>query len=99
MGRYNSTDAVMTDQFIRLAEEFENVWLDLSAVGLPAKIGEAVARVGARRLVWGTDGPYKNPTAPEYARAQLDNVRKLDISDADKGLILGGNVARLLNLN
>ncbi len=99
MGRYNSTDAVMTDQFIRLAEEFDNVWLDLSAVGLPAKIGEAVARVGARRLVWGTDGPYKNPTAPEYARAQLDNVRKLDISDADKGLILGGNVARLLNLN
>jgi hypothetical protein len=99
MGRYNSADAVMTDQFIRLAEEFENVWLDLSAVGLPAKIGEAVARVGARRLVWGTDGPYKNPTAPEYARAQLDNVRKLDISDADKGLILGGNVARLLNLN
>ncbi|MFN9373295.1 MAG: amidohydrolase family protein [Planctomycetaceae bacterium] len=98
MGRYNSTDAAMTDQFIRLAEEFDNVWLDLSAVGLPAKIGEAVARVGARRLVWGTDGPYKNPTAPEYARAQLDNVRKLEISDEDKRLILGGNVARLLNL-
>lgn len=98
LGRYNSTDAAMTDQFIRLAEEYDNVWLDLSAVGLPAKIGEAVARVGARRLVWGTDGPYKNPTAPEYARAQLDNVRKLEISDEDKRLILGGNVARLLNL-
>lgn len=99
MGRYNSPDAALTDQFIRLAEEYDNVWLDLSAVGLPAKIGEAVARVGARRLVWGTDGPYKNPTAPEYARAQLDNVRKLEISDEDKRLILGGNVARLLNLN
>jgi len=98
LGRYNSTDAAMTDQFIRLAEEYDNVWLDLSAVGLPAKIGEAVGRVGARRLVWGTDGPYKNPTAPEYARAQLDNVRKLEISDEDKRLILGGNVARLLNL-
>ena len=89
MGRYNSTDAAMTDQFIRLAEEFDNVWLDLSAVGLPAKIGEAVSRVGAQRLVWGTDGPYRNPTAAEYARAQLDNVRRLDISDEDKRLILG----------
>lgn len=99
MGRYNSTDAAMTDQFIRLAEEFDNVWLDLSAVGLPAKIGEAVSRVGAQRLVWGTDGPYRNPTAAEYARAQLDNVRRLEISAEDKRLILGGNVARLLNLS
>jgi predicted TIM-barrel fold metal-dependent hydrolase len=98
MGRYNSTDAAMTDQFIRLAEDYENVWLDLSAVGLPEKIGEAVSRVGAKRLVWGTDGPYKNPTAAEYARAQLNNVRQLKISDEDKRLILGGNVARLLNL-
>jgi len=98
MGRYFSTDPGLIEQFIRVAEKFENVYLDLSAVALVYKIEEAAKRLGARRLVWGTDGPYKNPDAISYARNELEKVRQLKLSDADTELILGGNVARLLNL-
>jgi predicted TIM-barrel fold metal-dependent hydrolase len=98
MGRYFSTDAGLIEQFIRVAEKFDNVYLDLSAVALVYKIEEAAKRLGARRLVWGTDGPYKNPDAISYARNELEKVRQLKLSDADTELILGGNIARLLNL-
>jgi predicted TIM-barrel fold metal-dependent hydrolase len=98
MGRYLSTDAQLVEQFIRVAEKFENVYLDLSAVALVYKIEEAAQRIGAKRLVWGTDGPYKNPDVVSYARAEMDKVRQLKLGDDDKQLILGGNIARLLNL-
>jgi predicted TIM-barrel fold metal-dependent hydrolase len=98
MGRYLSTDAGLVEQFIKVAEKFENVYLDLSAVALVYKIEEAAQRLGARRLVWGTDGPYKNPDVVTYARTEMDKVRQLTLSDADKQLILGGNIVRLLNL-
>ena len=98
MGRYNTTDPSLVEQFIRVAEQHENVSLDLSAVVLVDKLQEAVSRLGAKRLVWGTDGPYKNPTIVGYARTELDKIRKLRISDADRDLILGGNVARALSL-
>lgn len=98
MGRYLSTDAAMVEQFIKVAEKFENVYLDLSAVALVYKIEEATQRLGAARLIWGTDGPYKNPDVVTYARTEMDKVRLLKLNDADKKLILGGNIARLLNL-
>ena len=98
MGRYNTMNAALVEQFIRVAEQYENVSLDLSAVPLVDKVQEAVERVGAKKLVWGTDGPYKNPDVVTYSRTELDKIRQLKISDADRDLILGGNVARALNL-
>ena len=93
-----TTDAQLVEQFIKVAERFPNVFLDLSAVALLYKIEEAAGRLGVRRLVWGTDGPYKNPDVVAYARTELDKIRQLKLSDQDKQLILGGNIARLLKL-
>jgi predicted TIM-barrel fold metal-dependent hydrolase len=98
MGRYLSQDAKLVDSFIKLAEDYKNVLLDLSGVELVAKIGEAVRRVGPGKLVWGTDGPYAHPELVLYAKNELDKVRKLDIRPEEKGKILGGNIARLLKL-
>lgn len=33
-----------------------------------------------------------------YAHSELDNVKRLEISEADKNRILGGNITRLLDL-
>ena len=33
-----------------------------------------------------------------YARSELDNVKRLEISEADKNGILGGNITRLLDM-
>ncbi len=98
MGAYMSRDRDMVDAFIRLAEEFGNVLLDTSAVALVYKMEEAVRRAGAEKLVWGSDGPHKNPGLVSYAQSELDKVQRLDIKQADKDRILGGNIAKLLDL-
>ncbi len=59
---------------------------------------EAVKRIGAERMIWGTDGPHKNPNLNAYARFEMEKVMSLDIPQADKDKILGGNITKMLNL-
>jgi predicted TIM-barrel fold metal-dependent hydrolase len=98
MGRYGSKDPKLIDSFIELAAGHDRVFLDLSGVALVAKFQDAVRRLGAAKLVWGTDGPYANPDLVAFARRELDNVRRLPIGQDEKDAILGGNIARLLKL-
>jgi hypothetical protein len=35
---------------------------------------EAVRKVGAGKLVWGTDGPHPEPDLVTYARTNLEKV-------------------------
>jgi predicted TIM-barrel fold metal-dependent hydrolase len=98
MGAYGTTNARIVDAFIRLAEDHRRVWLDLSGVALEAKIGEGVRRLGAGKLIWGTDGPYAHPDLVSFARGELEKIRRLPIGEAEKVEILGGNIARLLKL-
>ena len=99
MGRYGTTDAKLVDSFIKLAEEHDRVLLDLSGVALVAKIEEAVRRIGAGKLVWGTDGPYAKPDLVTFARQELEKVGRLPISQDEKDDILGGNIAKLLKMS
>ncbi len=57
-GRYLSEDEALVDQFISLAEKHPNARLDASGVVLLPKIEEAVRRIGAERILFGTDGPH-----------------------------------------
>ena len=98
MGRYLTRDPKLVESFIKPAEDQPQVLLDLSGVELVAKIDEAVRRVGADKLVWGTDGPYENPDLVTFTQNELDKVRKLAIRQEVKDKILGGTIARLLKL-
>jgi predicted TIM-barrel fold metal-dependent hydrolase len=98
LGRYLCEDEALIERFLRLAETHDSLILDLSGVVLPHKILEAVARVGADRLVFGTDGPHGAPDTAGYARAALEQIRALGLAPADEGAILGGTIARLLNI-
>jgi hypothetical protein len=60
------------------------VRLDLSGVALEAKIDEAVRRLGAGKLIWGTDGPYAHPDLVGFARGELEKIRRLPIGQAEK---------------
>jgi len=98
MGRFLSTDKQLLDQFIGLAEEFSNVHLDLSGVVIVEKIVEAVERIGSARMLWGTDGPDKQPDTFTYARKELGKIRRLNLSEEDKANLLGRTACKLLKL-
>jgi predicted TIM-barrel fold metal-dependent hydrolase len=108
MGRYLSKDEKLLDSFITLAENFPNVFLDISGVIIPEKVVEAVKRIGSPRLLWGIDGPHPEPnlvtnaqSVPDlitFARTELNRVTQLNLSEEDKNNILGESIIRLLKL-
>jgi len=106
-GRYLCRDAGLLDSFIELAVSHPNCVLDTSGVVLLEKIEEAVKRIGAGRVVFGTDGPHADTDGTAYAdaadtasfaRAAVQGIRSLNIRADDQAAILGGSIARLLRL-
>lgn len=72
----------------------KNIYLDTGGDTLEENFQLALQLVGAEHIIWGSDWPAKKDTA-----ASIRAVRTLDIADADKDKILGGNLARLLKLS
>lgn len=82
----------------KLASKYENIFMDTS--WQPAEsIVEAVRRVGAERVLFGTDWPLVG----DNIRIGLDRVREAgkigSLSHDQLALIYGQNAARLLKLN
>ncbi len=72
------------------ADRHPNLYLETSAMPYPQYIGTAVDRLGAQRVIFGSDGPGCNPAL------ELDKVRRLGLDAAAEQLVLGGNAVRLL---
>ena len=98
LGRYLCKDEALIDRFIRIAEAHANIFLDASGVVLPEKIREAVRRIGARRVIFGTDGPDMKPDTESFARAEIGKIRALRLSPEDEHAVLGGAIADLLRI-
>jgi predicted TIM-barrel fold metal-dependent hydrolase len=76
----------VVDQLVRLP----NVYADTSSVRHFDYIVQAVKRAGARKLLFGSDGPWLHPGV---------EIRKIDLvglKPGPKALVLGGNALRLL---
>ncbi len=81
------------DTSCALAERFERVWLDLTGSRLVyGGLERMVERVGAERILWGSDSPFIDP------RPGLGRVLHADLPDEDKHNILGENARRLYAL-
>jgi uncharacterized protein len=74
------------DQVVR----YPNVYADTSAVRRFDYIVEAIQRAGARKILFGSDGPWLHPGL------ELHKIRLLGLPEDQEALILGGNVIRLL---
>jgi len=98
LGKYLCKDETLINNFISIAEAHSNVFLDVSGVIIPHKIKEAVNRVGAKKVIFGTDGPHKMPDTITYARAELDKIRTLNLHADDEVAVLGGTIAELLKI-
>ena len=73
------------DQLVRLP----NVFTDTSGVRYFDVLADAVRRAGARKVLFGSDGPFLHPGV------ELAKVRALDLPPEDAAQVLGLNVVRL----
>lgn len=78
------------DEAIEVAERVPNLILETSAMPYPAKIREAVERVGAERVMYGSDGPVCSP------RLEVEKVRLAGLDATSEELILAGNALRIV---
>jgi hypothetical protein len=67
-----------------------NVYTDTSGVRRFDLLEQAVRRAGARKVLFGSDGPYLHPGV------ELAKVRALELSRSDERLVSGGNFLRLI---
>lgn len=74
---------------IELLVRLPNVFTDTSGVRYFDLLAEAVARAGAHKVLYGSDGPYLHP-APELAK-----IHALHLPPEEKELVLRGNILRL----
>lgn len=73
------------DQMVR----YPNVYTDTSGIRRFDYIVEAIRRAGARKVIYGSDGPWLHPGL------ELAKIRLLGLSDDDAAQVLGGNFLRL----
>jgi uncharacterized protein len=66
-----------------------NIYTDTSGVRRFDVLEQAVQRAGARKILFGCDGPWLHPGV------ELAKVRALGLSRNDEGLVLAGNFLRL----
>jgi predicted TIM-barrel fold metal-dependent hydrolase len=67
----------------------ENVFTDTAGVRRFDVLAEAVARAGAHKVLFGSDGPWLHPGV------ELAKVRALHLPPREEALILGGNFLRI----
>lgn len=68
-----------------------NIYADTSGVRRFDLLAQAARRAGAKKILFGSDGPWLHPGV------ELAKVRALDLPAAEERLVLGGNFLRLIN--
>jgi predicted TIM-barrel fold metal-dependent hydrolase len=78
------------DEAIEAAGRVPNLVLETSAMPYPAKIREAVERIGPERVIYASDGPVCSP------RIEVEKVRVAGLDAEAERLVLGENALRIL---
>lgn len=86
--------ANMWPMAIEVAARMDNLFLETPSAPLLA-IKNAVARLGAERVIFGSDFPCSEGTTVAY---ELEKVRGLQLPASGEEAILGGNLQRILKL-
>jgi uncharacterized protein len=68
-----------------------NVYTDTSSVRHFDYLVEAIRRAGARKVLFGSDGPWMHPGL------ELHKIELLGLTAKARALVLGGNIVRLMN--
>ena len=82
-----------TRDVLALMSRHANTYIEFSSFQVHYGPEFLTGKIGAERLLLGTEWPFKSPGA---ARSLVDYC---ELSDYDKALVAGGNLARLLHLD
>lgn len=88
------TNWEMNQAVVEVAEECPNMFLIGSGTD-PRAIMYAIQKLGADRVCFGTDAPFRRP---HVVKAMYDALLKYEATEAEKALVMGGNIARLFDL-
>ncbi len=80
------------DEAIEVADRYPNVVLETSAMPYPNKITEAVQRIGAERVIFGSDGPVCSPVL------ERQKVVMAHLNPGQQERVLGLNAMTLLGI-
>jgi predicted TIM-barrel fold metal-dependent hydrolase len=80
------------DEALDVAEQYPNIVLETSAMPYPDKIRAAVQRIGADRVIFGSDGPVSSPSL------ERQKVVIAELGADAAGQVMGDNAARLLGV-
>jgi uncharacterized protein len=84
----------MNQAVVEVAQECPNMFLIGSATD-PTAIMYAIHKLGADRVCFGTDAPFRRP---HVVKAMYDALLKYEATEEEKALVMGGNIARLFAL-
>ena len=84
------------NKFVKENLRDDNLYFDLSSFQLTSKRrwNTTIKNIGIKNILLGSDTPYGKNTL----KRNIERVEALNISSAEKDLILGGNLCRLLKL-
>lgn len=68
-----------------------NIYTDTAGVRRFDLLEQAVRRAGARKVLFGSDGPWLHPAV------ELAKIHALNLPESQKRLVLGGNFLRLIS--
>ncbi len=89
LGHMGHGNIIYIDASIKVASRHPNVWLETSGMPMSVKILEAVEKVGADRVMYGSDGPWHEPKV-EQLKVQLAGL-----APADLEAVMNGTAQRL----
>lgn len=78
------------EEAIAVAQRYQNVILETSAMPYPTKIREAVEAVGPQRVIYGSDGPVCSP------RIEVEKVKLAELEPDAERRVLGENARALI---
>ncbi|RJP26227.1 MAG: amidohydrolase [Candidatus Abyssobacteria bacterium SURF_5] len=88
------TNVDLNNAVIEMALECPNMALVGSATTYKA-ILQAIETLGASRVCFGTDAPFQ---WPHVVRAMYNSALEGEVTQKEKSLVMGGNIARILKL-
>jgi uncharacterized protein len=92
LGHMGHGNIVWINGAIEVAERRPNVFLETSGMPMGPKIAEAVRRLGAGRVMYGSDSPFHDPR-PEQLK-----VRTCGLSEEELAMVMHGSAQQVFGL-